>query len=507
MVLKSASLEIAAGPDWRARWRAALRARDRLQSAVRIRWLVIGGFSVLALIGAYLGAIVSLRACVVGALVGTILNCVNEWALRRGRYVGAVTAMAVCGDQLIITFVVAQTGGVESPFVMMYVVQVVTSAMLVDELAAIATVAWAAVLWLLLLTFQSAGWVSIAAVSPLRYSSPILYQTTWTAFLLYCLGLMTYVGGRLARRLSRSESDLELRNRELQEAVTSLKCALERLRTAEGQLAHAEKMRSLGQLVAGVAHELNNPISFISANVEHLQNYVDRMVAMLQCYEQQVPEHGGAVVTRRAELGIEAIVDDLPALIADCQEGARRSKQIVDDLRLFSRGDGAERWQKCDLHDGIDSALSLLAHRFRPGVRVERNFGDCPEVECLPAQLNQVFLNLISNALDALGERPGTIRIATAPGAINGRRCAQVTIADDGCGMPREVQQRALEPFFTTKPMGQGTGLGLSICHGIIERHGGQLLIDSQPGLGASIVVRIPARVLASKAAGDEMNR
>jgi signal transduction histidine kinase len=241
------------------------------------------------------------------------------------------------------------------------------------------------------------------------------------------------------------------------------------LRETQAQLVQSEKMRSLGQLVAGVAHELNNPIGFVHANLQLLEEYVERLMR-----SETDP-------TRRARTR-EAI----EKLLSRSQEGAGRVKQIVQDLRTFSRTDQAELTQ-VSLNDAIQRTLTLIEPRTKGGITVERDFGELPDVRCYAGQLNQVFMNLLMNACDALDGR-GKIGVRTRamPAGV------QLEFWDDGPGMSAEVRNRVFEPFFTTKPVGKGTGLGLSISHGIVERHGGSMTVESAPGEGARFTIRLP---------------
>jgi two-component system NtrC family sensor kinase len=334
----------------------------------------------------------------------------------------------------------------------------------------------------------------------------VVYHGTWAAFLFYCLALLVYLGGYISGRLRLSERDLEERNRQLQETLSSLRAAYDRLARTEAHLVHSEKMRSLGQLVAGVAHELNNPISFVSGNVEHLRTYIDRLRQALDAYAQAtVPAAERTNLEQlRRDLRVDEALADLPILLDDCEEGARRTKRIVNELRVFSRSDERESFQRSDIHRGIESTLALLADRMRDHITVHRNFGDLPEVDCLPGQLNQVLMNLLVNAADAIGGRPGNIWIDTrlvdvAP--YVSEQAPQVTIAvrDDGSGMGPEIQAKVFEPFFTTKQAGEGTGLGLTVSYGIIARHHGTLTVESALGVGTLCTITLPLRQQAAQ--------
>jgi len=308
--------------------------------------------------------------------------------------------------------------------------------------------------------------------------------------------------------LRSSERDLEEKNRRLQEALASLggaheelTAAHERLKQAEAHLVQSEKMRGLGQLVAGVAHELNNPISFVSANVEHLRTYVSRLREALDVYAGVAcaPEEKLRLDAMRRDLRLEQMLADLPALLADCEEGARRAKHIVAELRTFSRSNERETWQRSDVHHGIDSTLGLLAHRLDHRIAIHKEFGDVTEIECLPGQLNQVFMNLLANAADAIGKKAGNIWIVTRMGVASGwaEPALTIEIRDDGAGMSPDVQARVFDPFFTTKQVGQGTGLGLSISYGIVTRHGGSLTVQSMAGAGSTFTITLPVRQAA----------
>jgi signal transduction histidine kinase len=293
-----------------------------------------------------------------------------------------------------------------------------------------------------------------------------------------------------------NQSSIAIQNAHAFDEIADLNATLEarveertrELHEAQAQLMQSEKMRSLGQLVAGVAHELNNPIGFVHANLQLLQEYARKLVAAQRAGED----------TAR----IEAAIDKL---LARSREGTERVKQIVADLRTFSRMDQADL-ADVDLNEEIDRTLALMEPRFREGIEVERDYGELPKVRCYAGQLNQVFLNLLANACDALDGK-GTIQIRTRarPGVGPERSGAGVRIEfhDDGPGIPPEVQARIFEPFYTTKPVGRGTGLGLSISYGIVERHGGRMLVGSAPGEGTSFVIELPLVAKAPAVAHD----
>ena len=279
----------------------------------------------------------------------------------------------------------------------------------------------------------------------------------------------TEINLSLEAEVSRRTSELERRNQELHGA-------LEALQRTQAELLRSEKMASMGRLVAGIAHEINNPVNAVVNTVAPLSGTLDELLA-------QVTPLG----EREAGLGESAA--DLKAMLRVIERGARRTKEIVQALHNYSRGDD-DRLLEVDLHRGLDESLDLLRHHLKHGITVERGYGEIGRLRGYAGQLNQVFMNLLTNAAQAIAEtgRPGTIRIATErrDGWIT------VTIIDDGPGIPSELLPRIFDPFFTTKDVGQGSGLGLSIVHGIVERHGGSIAVDSHLGQGTIFTVRLP---------------
>ena len=291
---------------------------------------------------------------------------------------------------------------------------------------------------------------------------------------------------RLLQRTAASyKAHLENQNVELANSKTEL----ERL---QGQLVHTEKMASLGQLSAGIAHELNNPAGFIYGNVDILRDYIIDLERILRVYDEidLPPEAASLVASLKAEVNYERLLADLSSIIADCREGAQRICDVVKNLRLFSRLDEADL-KKIDIHEGLDSTLRLLSRYYSAGpIVLRRDYADLPLVYCYAGQLNQVWMNLLGNAAQAVGAE-GEVSISTR---MEGDWIS-VAITDTGAGIAEEHLARIFDPFFTTKPVGEGTGLGLAISYGIIERHGGAITVMSEVGSGTTFTVKIPVCV------------
>jgi len=291
--------------------------------------------------------------------------------------------------------------------------------------------------------------------------------------------------GRISDLTRNLEAKVEARTRELKDA-------LDELRETQSQLVHREKMASLGQFVAGIAHELNNPLAFVEGNLHFLRQYAESLVDAVTAYDREAASADAGLRERmlkiRDGLDLEHIVGDLEPVFDGCADGIQRATTLVEDLRTFSRV-GDDDCVDADLNEAIASTLNILSGRLEQ-VELVRDFGDLPRVECLAAQLNQVFLNLVTNALDATGDE-GRIVIRTRDLA-DGR--VAIEVEDDGCGMDVETLKKAFEPFFTTKDVGSGTGLGLSVSYGIIERHKGKIEVKSEPGRGSCFRLTLPVR-------------
>jgi two-component system, NtrC family, sensor kinase len=276
------------------------------------------------------------------------------------------------------------------------------------------------------------------------------------------------------------------------------------LKQSQVQLIQSEKLSSLGQLVAGIAHEINNPVSFIYGNLQPANQYIQDLLELLALYQQEYTA-SAAIAQKSKQMDLDYVIQDLPKLWTSLKVGADRIRDIVLSLRNFSRTDEAAL-KAVNLHDGIDSTLMILRNRwkaqdFRPQIEIMKSYGELPLVECYAGQINQVLMNILVNAIDALDERdvkrkfseceaePSTIWISTH---VEAER-VQVTIADNGTGMSKITKERLFEPFYTTKPIGKGTGLGMSIsCQIITERHHGRLQCESTLGEGTKFVIEIP---------------
>jgi PAS domain S-box-containing protein len=320
----------------------------------------------------------------------------------------------------------------------------------------------------------------------------------------------------------KAEEELKRHREHLKELVeertAELVAANEQIKQAQVQLVQTEKMSSLGRLVAGIAHEINNPVNFIYGNLIYINEYTQGLLKILSLYQECVPEPPAKIREQIEEIDLDFLVKDLPKTISSLQMGAERIRQIVLSLRTFSRLDEAEV-KKVDLHEGIESTLLILEYRLKahantPGIQILRKYGDLPLVDCYAGQINQVFMNILSNAIDSLESPCENDGLVSHNGDVyNGCSCSTcanpstitiytevidpnwvaIRIADNGPGMSETVRNQLFDPFFTTKPIGKGTGLGLSISYQIIvEKHKGTLECVSEPGKGAEFVIKIP---------------
>ncbi|MBD2411125.1 histidine kinase [Nostoc calcicola FACHB-389] len=309
---------------------------------------------------------------------------------------------------------------------------------------------------------------------------------------------------QIANQLGVALQQAQLHN-QTKEQTEKLATALHDLKQTQTQLIQTEKMSSLGQLVAGIAHEINNPVNFIYGNINHVSEYAQDLLGILDLYLQNCSNPNPEIRERAEEIDLEFLTEDLPKTLSSMKIGIDRIRQIVLGLRNFSRLDQAEK-KPVDIHEGIDSTLLILQHRLKakpesPAIKLVKEYGELPLVECYAGPLNQVFMNVLSNAIDALEDYRETsknhtsqITICTAFGEIEGNiKSVVIRIKDNGPGIPEDLKARICDPFFTTKPVGKGTGLGLSISYQIIvDKHNGVFKCDSQPGLGTEFWIEIP---------------
>jgi len=284
-------------------------------------------------------------------------------------------------------------------------------------------------------------------------------------------------------------------NQALQTEREEQRILIAKLEEAHDQLHQSEKLASIGQLAAGVAHEINNPIGFVNSNLGTLKNYVNQLMSLIDAMSTTVdpllagnPEIRGSLDTLKRKADLEFLREDIGALIADSIDGTTRVRRIVQDLRDFSRtGEVGMEW--VDLHAGLESTLNVVSNEIKYKAEVVRDYGTLPQVECRPSQINQVFMNLLVNAAQAIPQKG---RIILKSGCADDK--VWVSVSDTGSGIPPEILARIFDPFFTTKPVGKGTGLGLSVSYGIIEKHGGKIDVASQPGQGTTFTVWLPVR-------------
>jgi len=267
------------------------------------------------------------------------------------------------------------------------------------------------------------------------------------------------------------------------------------LKQTQSQLIQTEKMSSLGQMVAGIAHEINNPVNFIGGNIDYANKYIQDLTDLVTLYQEYYPNPPDAILQRIEDIELEFLREDLPKTLSSMKMGADRIHEIVVSMRNFSRSDDGNM-KSADIHEGIDSTLVILNHRLKQGIQVIKQYGKLPAVECSPAQLNQVFMNVIGNAIDALEEmKKGdkgyspTIWISTEVTADN---TVTVKIRDNGPGIAAGCAQQIFDPFFTTKSIGKGTGLGLAISYQIVAKHHGKIEVNSQIGQGTEFVITLP---------------
>lgn len=355
--------------------------------------------------------------------------------------------------------------------------------------------------------------------NPVTESIPVIFTTaladTENKAKGFSLGAVDYITKPLqaVEVLARVKTHLQLRTftktleQQVEQRTAELSQALQQLQSSQMQLIQSEKMSALGNLVAGVAHEINNPIGFVSGNLNHLENYLKDLLHLIELYQHHYTQPVATIQSAIEDMDLDYMRADAPKLIHSTQEGMRRLKHISTSLRTFSRAD-SDLPVSLNLHEGLDSTLLILKHRLKskdsyPGIEVIREYGALPEVECYAGQLNQVFMNLLANAIDALEEsnagrslaelqaNPNKITIQTE--LSDDQQFAVIRIQDNGVGMTNVVRQKIFNHLFTTKEVGKGTGLGLAIAHQIVvEKHGGTIEVTSAPGEGTEFIIRLP---------------
>jgi signal transduction histidine kinase len=309
-----------------------------------------------------------------------------------------------------------------------------------------------------------------------------------------CVNVFDYTDTALyQQQLMKAIGELELEKLEQQRLIAKLE-------EAQSQLLQSEKLASIGQLAAGVAHEINNPVGFVNSNLGTLNRYVQDLLRMIDAYGtaetmlKSVPPEIQAAGNLRKELDFDYLREDVNVLIRESLDGLDRVKKIVQDLKDFSRVESTQEWQKVDLNKCLDSTLNVAANEIKHKAKVVKSYAALPEVECLPSQLNQVFLNLLVNAAHAIKDS-GIVTLSS------GREgdWVWIEVADTGSGIAPEHMKRIFEPFFTTKPVGKGTGLGLSVSHNIVAKHGGRIEVESELDKGSRFRVWLPVSHVAAE--------
>jgi signal transduction histidine kinase len=354
--------------------------------------------------------------------------------------------------------------------------------------------------------------------NPMTQDIPVIFMTalsdTESKTKAFELGAVDYITKPFqeAEVLARVKTHLQLRRltknleQQVAQRTSELNQALQALQSSQLQLVQSEKMSALGNLVAGIAHEINNPLGFVYGNVNHVEEYAKDLLRLIELYQQHYPQPIDDIQAEVEAIDLDYLQEDLPKVIHSTQEGIKRITNISTSLRTFSRAD-SDRPIPFNLHDGIDSTLLILKHRLkanetRPEIEVNTHYGEIPQVECFAGQLNQVFMNILANAIDAIDEflfkekprekkRNGEIYIRTE--LLN--RSVMIRIKDNAMGMSEEVKARIFDHLFTTKGVGKGTGLGLAIARQIVtEKHQGSLEVNSTLGQGSEFIITLPIK-------------
>jgi len=305
------------------------------------------------------------------------------------------------------------------------------------------------------------------------------------------IGELAKAFNKMVDDLSRARQELSQANLNLATTNETLNKTVEDLKAAQEQLIQAEKMASLGQLTAGIAHEINNPINFVSANIQPLKDDMADILNLATCYEKVIKEKNlekefAGIGALREKYNIEITLKEVNDLLKGIEEGAKRTSEIVKGLRNFSRLD-QNVFRRANLNESLESTLVLLHSAYKNRIEIEKEYGRIPEVDCYPGQINQVFMNILSNAIQAIPAE-GTIFIKT----WQEKNTVKISVKDTGTGMNEVVRKKIFDPFFTTKEIGKGTGLGLSISYGIVQKHNGDIEVFSTPGKGTEFIITIP---------------
>ncbi|MFN6464325.1 MAG: response regulator [Nostoc sp. DedVER02] len=344
--------------------------------------------------------------------------------------------------------------------------------------------------------------------NPVTQNIPIIFTTaladTESKTKGFSLGAVDYIPKPFAQEevIARVRVHLQLKKltESLEQQVSDRTKALQQ---AQVQLVQQEKLSTLGELIAGIGHEINNPINFISSNIPPLEEYIAGVTELLLLYEQEYPNPTAKITTAIEKLDLNFVLEDMVKILNSLQIGSERIQNLSNSLRSFCRSD-SDTTISANLHQGLDSTLMILQHRLkangdRPRIEVIKSYGVLPEVNCYLGQMNQVFMNILANAIDALDEAIiqgkmsnliPEIKISTE---VNSEQLVVIRIADNGIGIPERLKKHLFEPLFTTKTVGKGTGLGLSIAYEIVvEKHKGILDVNSQPGMGTEFIIKIP---------------
>ncbi len=339
---------------------------------------------------------------------------------------------------------------------------------------------------------KQADW-SIALIIPRQNIESPLLALNFLASILSVLLVMAIISAWWQVKLFQKTQEQVIL---LRDRAKELKLALAELKQTQTQLVQSEKMSSLGQMVGGIAHEINNPVSFIHGNIAHVSEYTENLINLIGLYKKFQPKLPSEIEELEAEIDLDFLAEDLPQILNSMQQGSNRIRSIVLSLRNFSRLDEADT-KEVNLHEGIDSTLLLLHHKLN-SIQVIKSYSELPLIECYPSQLNQLFMNIISNAVEALENfesQKKEIRIATELIQELGEDWVKVAIANSGLPISEEIKSKIFDPFFTTKPVGKGTGLGLAISYKIaVEVHGGRLLMNNLETGGVEFILEIPTK-------------